>query len=202
MPDGSLVFVQWNADGLRKKKPELQEFLKKEKVDIICIQETHLTDAHRFSIRGYQLFRHDRIHRSKGGILTLIRNKIPAIEIGRSSGDCEFLAIKIVLREREFTIINFYSPNDRELQLNTLPLTDQNLMILGDFNAHSPSWGYQDMNNRGEQIEDWMIENNLILINKPEDKPTCLSRAWKTCSTPDLAIAIEDVQKACDRLVS
>ena len=46
-----------------------------------------------------------------------------------------------------------------------------------------------------------MIENNLILINRPDDQPTHLSRAWKTLSTPDLAIASEDIQKICDREV-
>ena len=38
----------------------LQEFLKREGVDIICIQETHLIDAHCFTLRGYELFQHDR----------------------------------------------------------------------------------------------------------------------------------------------
>ena len=46
-----------------------------------------------------------------------------------------------------------------------------------------------------------MIENSLIPINRPDDQPTCLSRAWKTLSTPDLAIASEDIQKICDREV-
>ncbi|KAK7115386.1 hypothetical protein V1264_001263 [Littorina saxatilis] len=204
-PDKSadpLVFAQWNAEGLRKKKPELQDFLRREQVDIICIQETHLTDAHRFSMRGYELFRHDRSNRSKGGILTLVRNNIPAIEVGRSTGENEFLAVKAVLQGREFTIINFYCPPDKNLELHTLHLPQSNLLILGDFNGHSPSWGYQDLNCRGEQIEDWMIDENLILINKPDDKPTCLSRAWKTTSTPDLAIATEDIHKICDRSVA
>ena len=50
-PEVPLVFAQWNAEGLRHKKPELQEFLRREHVDIICIQETHLADAHRFFVR-------------------------------------------------------------------------------------------------------------------------------------------------------
>ena len=201
-PAIQLVFAQWNAEGLRKKKPELQEFLKREEVDIICIQETHLTDAHRFTLRGYEPFRHDRADRHKGGICTFVRNTIPAIEIKRSQErELEFLAVKIVFHRREVTVINCYCPQDKELQLHTLPLTNQNLLIAGDFNSHSPSWGYPDLNNRGEQMEDWMIENKLILVNRPDDRPTCFSRAWKTTSTPDLAITTEDIQKICDRTV-
>ena len=71
-----LVFTQWSAEGLGKKKPKLQEFLKREEVDIICIQETHLTDSHRFTIRGCEFFRHDCADRHKGGIVTLVWNTI------------------------------------------------------------------------------------------------------------------------------
>ena len=81
-----LVSAQWNAEGIRHKKPELQSFLKNKKIDIICIQETHLTDAHRFSIRGYEPFRLDRVNRHKGGLLTLVRNDLPAVLTAKS--DC------------------------------------------------------------------------------------------------------------------
>ena len=96
---------------------------------------------------------------------------------------------------------NCYSPPDKDLNLHTLQLKDSGLLLVGDFNGHSPSWGYTELNNRGEQIEDWMIENNLILINKPNDMPTYLSRSWKTTSTPDIAIATDDIHKVCQRQV-
>ena len=88
---------------------------------------------------------------------------------------------------RLILLSNYYCAPD--LQLHTLPLINHNLLITGDFNGHSPSWRYADLSSRGEQIEDWMIENNLILINRPDDQPTHLSDAWKTLSTPDFAIA-------------
>ena len=203
-PVNPLVFAQWNAEGLRKKKPELQEFLKRNQVDIICIQETHLSDAQRFSVRGYEPFRHDRLHCHKGGILTLVKNTIPAVEIARSmdGSGTEYIAVKAVLPDQELLIVNVYCSPDRDLQLHTLPHQEKNLLILGDLNGHSPSWGYEDLNTRGEQIEDWMMDNGLVLINRPDDKPTCLSRAWKTLSTPDLAIATDDIQKVCTREVA
>lgn len=63
------------------------------------------------------------------------------IEIGRSTGDNEFLAVKAVFQGREISVINFYCPPDKERQLHTLPLSNQNVLIVGDFNGHSPSWG-------------------------------------------------------------
>ena len=50
------MVVHWNAEGIKNKKPELQEFLRNNKVDIFCAQETHLTDNHRFLARSYELF--------------------------------------------------------------------------------------------------------------------------------------------------
>ena len=38
----TLILMQWNAEGLVKKKTELGNILKKESIDICCIQETHL----------------------------------------------------------------------------------------------------------------------------------------------------------------
>ena len=172
----SLDFAQWNADGLRKKKPKLREFLKREGVDIICFQETHLTDAHHFTLRGYELFLRDTADRHRGGIVTLVRNTIPAVEVRRSEGDSEYLAIRVVLQGREITVINCYCPPDKDLQLYTLPLVNHSLLITSDFNGHSPSWLFADLNIRGEQKRRWTIENSLILINRPDDQSTHLSR--------------------------
>ena len=48
--------VQWNAEGVRLKKTELQHFLKLKAIDVCYIQETHLSSSHRFFIRGYEVF--------------------------------------------------------------------------------------------------------------------------------------------------
>ena len=45
--------MQWNADGVIRKKTELEHILKKENIDICCIQETHLQKDKRFRVRGY-----------------------------------------------------------------------------------------------------------------------------------------------------
>ena len=199
----TLNIAHWNAEGIRKKKPELQNFLSKEKIDVLCVQETHLNEQHRFSIRGYQTFRNDRENRIKGGVLTLVKNNIPATEIKKSTANSgtEYITIKVVLPKKEITITNAYCPSDRDIETNVFP-TSENTIILGDFNSHSPSWGYDSMDNRGEIIEDWLIENRFILLNKPDDEPTFWSRAWKKTSTPDLCFASENIQKLSSRTVS
>ena len=122
-----LVFAQWNAEGLRKKKTRATGAL--EKWESGHHQETHLTDAHSFTLRGYELFRHDRADRHKKVIVTVVRNTIPAVEVGRSGGDSEHLAIRVVVQGRDHSDINCYCPPDRDLQLHTLPLDNHNLLI-------------------------------------------------------------------------
>ena len=36
---------------------------------------------------------------------------------------------------------------------------------MGDFNGHHTLWGCEDVNNRGQQLEDLILKNYLILIN-------------------------------------
>ena len=63
----TLCIVHWNAEGVRQKKLELQQFLKAQKIDVCCIQETHLNNTHRFSPSGdIKIHRVDRADRPKG----------------------------------------------------------------------------------------------------------------------------------------
>ena len=73
-----LNILQWNAEGVYQKKISLTERIHGDKIDVACIQETHLNPNHRFSIRGYQTLRMDREGRHKGGVLILVKNDIPA----------------------------------------------------------------------------------------------------------------------------
>ena len=50
-------------------------------------------------------------------------------------------------------------------------------------------------------MEDWQIENNMLLLNDPEDPPTFFSRRWISTSTPDLAFATEDLSRKTNRKV-
>ena len=180
IPATALRTVQWNAEGVQKKKQVLQVFLKENKIDIACIQETHLNQNIKFFVRGYDIFRRDRTTGHKGGVLTLVKHGIPAVQTAESAdGDLEYITIKAFLQEEELHISNCYSSPSRKLHLHTLHLFAENHLITGDFNGHSPAWGYDNTDPRGEEIQDWMMDNQLILINKPTDTPSYFSRAWK-----------------------
>ena len=62
--------------------------------------------------------------------------------------------------------------------------------------------GFEHLSNKDEEVENWITKNRLILISKPDDPNTFHSRTWKTTSTPDLAIATEDIKGITERGVS
>ena len=102
-------------------------------------------NSHRFSIRGYQTFRKDRESGPKGGILILVKNDLPAIELDVEPGDqAEIQCIKIK-GKREITLFNCYCPPGKQLNLDKMAIPPERCIVLGDFNSHSPSWGYPDL---------------------------------------------------------
>jgi ribonuclease HI len=193
--------MQWNAEGVFNKKTELEHTLFEKKVSVCCIQETHLQSNKAFKIRGYQAFRSDREGRHKGGILTLVRNNISACQTEVYMEGAEYQKLKIKSGSMEMNILNYYCPNDQPLSLDTIPTDDSNFIVLGDFNSHSQSWGYDRMDRRGEEVEDWQDDHHLQLVNSPHDTPTFYSRRWKSTSTPDLAFCTDDLHGSMQREV-
>jgi hypothetical protein len=86
------------------------------------------------------------------------------------------------------------------IKLQDIRPNDDNWLICGDFNSHSPCWGYGSLDAKGEEVEQWIISNQVVLLNQPEDNATFYSRVWRTTSTPDLAIA-SGIQKITTREV-
>ena len=170
--------MQWNAEGLVKKKTELEKILKEESIDICCIQETHLKKDKTFKMRGYQCIRTDSAgDRNKGGDLTLVKLNFSAYLSGSSTDSAKYQVVNIKTKTKEIHLVNYYCPNNIYLDLLSIP-------VVRDFNSHSQSWGYNHIDARGEEIEEWQDDNNLIFINKPEGTPTFYSRCWHTTSTP------------------
>ena len=115
--------------------------------------------------------------------------------------DSEYQVMEIKADDVDIQLVNFYCPNDKPLSLDTISTEVSNFIIVGDFNSHSQSWGYQHMDRRGEEVENWQDDNRLLLINSPSDQPTFYSRRWHTTSTPDIALCTEDLHGSIRREV-
>ena len=133
-----------NAKGAYKKKIALTEKLHNENIAVACLQETHLKDNQRFTMRGFQVFRHDREGRAKGGVAIIVQNTIPAQEFTLSTNNqAEIHGVSIIISEKQYKIFNIYSPPDRDLSLDLMHLQESRCIILGDFSSHSEAWSYE-----------------------------------------------------------
>ena len=71
--------MQWNCQGIRRKKDELLDYIRSRSIDIVALQETKLWSHATFSISGYSCERVDGHyqHTAHGGVALIIHNSIP-----------------------------------------------------------------------------------------------------------------------------
>ena len=69
----------WNADGIHSQQHELENYLRRNKIDVAFICETKLKQEHTFKLKGYNIFRNDRIARPGGGTAILLKKKTPSM---------------------------------------------------------------------------------------------------------------------------
>ena len=158
-----------------------------------CTRGTHAADEGRYAFYA---------NGPKGGLLILVKNIYTAAEIHRSGDeDTKILGIKVMFEGNPLSIYNLYSPPPKAPHLHVIQLEEERWIIMGDFNSHSPSWGYPDLDPKGDEVEDWIITSQMVLINRPDEPHTYYSRACQKTSFPDLAIATDDVAKITERHV-
>ena len=58
-----------------------------------------------------------------------------------------------------------YKPPNNQFALPALGHRDLPYIVIGDFNSHSTSWGYDTTDNNGEAVEQWADSCDLTLIH-------------------------------------
>ena len=192
----SLRILQWNADGLRSKAIELQSRLHQHKIDVCLVQETKLMKSSVTPrMDGYTAYRADRQNISGGGLIAYVKRDLDFQKIGcRSKTATEVLSLRVKLNKKTWVdISNVYIPPANSLgqEIKFSPdiiRTSPNSIICGDFNGHSPMWDQiQPQDARGEETEDWIIDNELSILNG--EAPTRLNKVTTNWSTPDLSLS-------------
>ena len=84
-PSGPAI-LQLNVEGLTGPKCEvIQKIAMNNSIAVVLLQETHAINDDKIKIYGYYLI--VSICHAKHGIATLVRNDLPATDIGRSTND-------------------------------------------------------------------------------------------------------------------
>ncbi|MCX6796676.1 MAG: exodeoxyribonuclease III [Candidatus Falkowbacteria bacterium] len=123
-----MKIISWNINGIRAiAKKGLSNFLIKEKPDVLCLQETKISDTkreeHKFSapggpasgwdFSGYQEYWHSAKRPGYSGVLTLVKNGIKILNYSNELGDKMFdnEGRVNILELKDFYLLNVYFPN-------------------------------------------------------------------------------------------
>ena len=220
----NLRIVQWNAGGLSSSsRAELIAFLSGNHYDLILLQETHLLSTRKFQIPGYYTLRTDRTfgrqgpvssgtHNTGGGVLTLIHSDLafsPVSVSSLSSQDSysDYTRVKVLLSNHSpLQFLNLYSPPIRNSPSDSRTRTfypdilpnSPDTFILGDFNAHYPSWDRLiPPNPLGNDLFRWITSSDLELLNDPAS-PTLLHHSTGSRSSPDILLAPASLAPHCE----
>lgn len=185
-----LFIIQWNARSILSNKGSLEISLIQQKIDIAIVAETWLKVNVNFKIKGYTALRTDRAD-GKGGTLILIKNGLDfETLLVKSCDKVQLCGIKIKTQEfGELSIISAYCKpgyylSEKEWENRLGPISGK-VLLLGDFNAHSPSWGCNFLDRQGEALDKLSDTLNLIPLN--DGSSTRLSPGLMNPSIVDLS---------------
>ena len=159
----NLKVFNFNAQGLKNKFAQLNDFIHENDPDILVITETHfdcnVLDSE-FKPQDYQVFRKDRklefytegtySQLDRGGVLILVKSFLNPVPYDKGDVDAEILWITINPRPRVTWLIGgCYRTEEDEAQIlekinkSIDSIDTQNCLLLGDFNFRKIDWNSQ-----------------------------------------------------------
>ena len=169
------------------------------------IQESKLSSKSKNPcIRNYTRVRMDRPHGHGGGLLVFIHESItfskqPSSPEALSDPHLEELTIKADIGNTKLIISNIYIPpasscsNGYQSSIEHL-LTTPDTLILGNFNAHHPSWYSRSTDTRGKRMDDSINGSNYGILNC--ESPTRVPPNAEP-SSPDVSLASTSLITSC-----
>jgi len=127
---------------------------KEHKANILCLQETHISEgAHpdRFKLQGFHLACHDDHSKYRLGIH--IRKNVSAYTIipPTKINDTSTIVVSV----GGIRIYNIYKPSNTSRVQGSLPIVSKPWVILGDFNSHNILWRYAITDEASKTLEEW-----------------------------------------------
>ncbi len=178
--------------GLRANYSELELLMTTFRPAAFCLQELLISDFYVFQNRQYTFLKKlpdtDSNTRPNGGAGILIRKDIAYSAVTVKS-PLQAVASRISLPQ-PVTLCSVYLPptsswNYTDL-LSLVSSLPSPVILMGDFNSHSTLWGCSSTNQKGLEMETFLLQSNLCLLNSKS--PTYLHPATGSLSSLDLAL--------------
>lgn len=189
---------QINVQSMNGKVELLSNYMIKNGLSIVCVSETWEKQNRRIRINGYNFYSKIRGD-GYGGVGIVIKKCIGVREM--STPDFEILeciAVQTVNLDKNLILVSIYlkpeSNRDERIKANRdLKKMFEwinnkiNVILGGDWNAHSRMWGCVGNNARGNLLSELITESDLILLN--DGRPTKVANLRGTANALDLTMA-------------
>lgn len=175
--------LSWNVNGLNSpnKRKTLNHWLKKQKADIICLQEVHIRNKDKKFLenRSLGLDFHSLSDKKVKGVVFYINKDLSPVQIFSDSNG-RYIAIEVLFNRRKTLLIGIYAPNYgkdaflKELKGKIKTLNYKQTILLGDFNGVlDPQW---DKSSRTKNDFGGKLPRSFFDILKKEN----LTDVWRT----------------------
>lgn len=183
---------QWNCRGYRRKRGALMQFIATQRItpDVIALQEVQCTPT----LPGYTTYT-DVTNNTPHRTATLVSKHVTVIEHTLQSTSISHVLLELVPCSRSSSslyVLNVYSaPNARNDDFGhlfaQLCKLGKHIVIVGDFNAPHPAWGYATETPKGRRLAQVLAIHRMTLLTEP-DQPTRLGNSVSRDTCPDLTI--------------
>ncbi|CAN5395761.1 exodeoxyribonuclease III [soil metagenome] len=150
-----MLIATWNVNSLKARMPRVEEWLAEMQPDVLCMQETKMSDA-QFPAMDFQMLGYESVHHGQGqwnGVAILSKVGIEDPVYGFDDGQEPDVDVRIVWATcAGVRICSVYVPNGRELtndhyvyklawlgrlraHLDAHHSPDEPLVVLGDWNV-------------------------------------------------------------------
>ena len=224
-PPQNLRILRRNAGGLSpSRRAKLIAFLSNNQYDLILLQETPLSATKKFQIPGYSTLRTDWTfarqgavssggQNTGGGVLTLVYSDMAFSSVfvfSLSSQDLysDYICVKVFSNHSSLQFLNLYSSPIRNTPSGSSSWTispdilpkSPDTFILGDFNAHHPSWdSFISPDPLQNELFRLITSSGLEILNDPAS-PTLFHHSTGSRSSPDISLAPASLAPHCEWL--
>lgn len=172
----SLKILQINIRGIKCNLLSLNSFLSNNNIDVAFISEMKLKQGEKIHLRNYNAFyKYNDQNDGSRGLLTLSKkNLITKHQSFTNVLPIEALETEIVNLSAKIKVLSIYIPAEADIALVKRVYGDfvskydglDNVLIVGDYNAHHPLWNRSGKTDRrGVIMADIITNSNLVILN-------------------------------------
>lgn len=181
----SLRIGTWNANGLTLHRREAEILIKKNKIDVLLISETHFTKNSKFQINGYKMYHTPHPDgRAHGGTAVFVKNNIKHHEESKvSSPTLQATSVEIKEHRGRIKVCAIYCPPNQKVENDMFKNLFQSLgnkfIIGGDWNSKHYHWGSRLISPRGRSLKAAIdqLHCSVLTTGKPTHWPTDTTKA-------------------------